>query len=86
MDGYTGKPGTITGISGGAVVFASSIGPELTEGENAAEAIVFNGNTGRMYGNATLGQDLTIPGNKALTIPAERTLTIPGKRGARIDA
>ena len=43
-----------------------------------ASAIVFDGNTGAMYGDVTLQQDVTIPEGKTLTIANGQTLTIPG--------
>jgi hypothetical protein len=68
--------GTIAGISGGAIVYATSIQPAITEGVNATQAIVFNGAIGTMYGDITLQQDLTIKNTETLHIPAFNTLTI----------
>jgi hypothetical protein len=71
--------GTITGLSGNAVVFAQSIGPTLTVGGNATQAIVFKGNAGTMYGDVTLGFDVTIPAGKTLNfLDNSQTLTVPG--------
>ena len=61
-----------------ALVFASSIWPTLIEGDNVNDSIVFIGYYGTVYGNAILGQDLTIPSGGLLTIPSGRSLTIPG--------
>ena len=69
--------GTIN-ISGNAVVFARSIGPTFTEGDNVNNAIVFIGNTGRLYGNVTLAQNVTFDAEKVLTINSGKSLTIPG--------
>jgi hypothetical protein len=70
--------GSITELSGNAVVFASSIQPTITAGSNATQAIVFNGDAGTMYGNVTLGFDVTIPSGRTLTIAGGHTLTVPG--------
>jgi hypothetical protein len=76
--GNGGNAGTIAELSGNAVVFASSIAPTLTAGGNATQAIAFNGNTGTMYGNVTLQQDVTIPNTHTLDLASGQTLTIPG--------
>jgi hypothetical protein len=76
--GDNGAAGTITALSGNAVVFASSIQPTLTAGDNATQAIAFNGNAGTMYGNVTLGFDVTIPSTHTLDLSSGQTLTIPG--------
>jgi hypothetical protein len=75
--GDSNDSGTITALSGNAVVFASSIAPTLTEGDNATRAIVFDGDTGTQYGDVTLGFDVTIPATHTLDVPAAHTLTIP---------
>jgi hypothetical protein len=77
---YSSNAGAITELSGNAVIFASSIGPTLTAGSNATQAIVFNGVVGTMYGHVTLQQDLTIPSGRILYIPSAGTLTIPPAR------
>jgi hypothetical protein len=68
------SPGTITALSGNAVVFATLIVPTLS---NATQAIVFSYNAGTMYGNVTLQQDVTIPSDKTLALASGQTLTIP---------
>ena len=75
--GWDGTGGTITAIIGNAVVIASSIQPTLPSGGNRGPAIVFNGNTGNLYGDVTLEQDVTFPSGRTLTIPSDGTLTIP---------
>jgi hypothetical protein len=78
-EGSNGAAGTITALSGNAVVFASSIQPTLTAGDNATQAIVFNNNAGTMYGDVTLQQDVTIPSGKTLGfLNSSQILTIPG--------
>jgi hypothetical protein len=74
--GRNGAGGTITALSGNAVVFASSIAPTLTAGDNATQAIAFNGNAGTMYGNVTLDFDVTIPSTHTLDLSSGQTLTI----------
>jgi hypothetical protein len=46
-----------------AVVFASSIEPTLTAGDNATGDIAFNSNAGTMYGSVTLTNNGTINKN-----------------------
>jgi hypothetical protein len=75
----TAISGTIAGLSGGAIVYASSIQPAIIEGVNATQAVVFNGAIGTVYGDITLQQDLTIINTETLHIPAFNTLTIPGE-------
>jgi hypothetical protein len=74
---HSGEAGTITELSGNAVVFASSIQPTLTAGGNATQAIAFNGNTGTMYGDVTLQRDVTIPATHTLDLSGG-TLDIGG--------
>ncbi|MEG2421797.1 MAG: hypothetical protein RSB55_09600, partial [Oscillospiraceae bacterium] len=82
--GYMNKGGTVT-IDGNAVVFATPTGRDSigngAEGKGATvyrkQGIVFKGNTGNVYGNVTLQDNLTLPGDKNLTISSGNTLTIP---------
>jgi len=74
--GYNGTGGTINAINGNAVVFASSIQPDLPTGNNLGPAIVFIGNNGTMYGNVTLTRNITIPTDRVLTINNGQTLLI----------
>ena len=67
-------------ISGNAVVFASSdssapIGN--TSGSDNWNGIVFQGNSGQVYGDVTLEDNLEIPSGSTLTVPDVSTLTIP---------
>ena len=59
------------------MVFASTIQATLTEGDNVDNAIVFIGNAGTLYGDVTLGQDVTFAAGRILAIPSGRSLTIP---------
>jgi hypothetical protein len=72
-----GAGGTINAITGNAVIFASSIQPELPTGDNMGHAIVFDGIDGTMYGDVTLQQDITIPTGRVLYISSGQSLTIP---------
>jgi len=72
-----GIGGTITAITGNAVIFASSIQPDLPIGANLGPAIIFTGNEGNMYGNVTLAQNVTIPEGSLLRIRSGESLTIP---------
>jgi len=72
-----GIGGTITAITGNAVIFASSIQPDLPTGANLGPAIIFTGNEGVMYGNVTLAQDVTIPEGSLLRVRSGESLTIP---------
>jgi len=74
--GSRGTAGTIN-ISNSAVIFASSIQPTLTEGTNANNPIVFNGNDGTLYGNVTLAKNVTFAAERVLTIASGKSLTIP---------
>ena len=62
--------------NGNAVIFASSIGDQSGKTSNAWHGIIFEGDEGKVYGNPTLADDLTIPENKALDIPSGKTLTV----------
>ncbi|MGF0007120.1 S-layer homology domain-containing protein [Eubacteriales bacterium SGI.150] len=63
--------------SGSAVIFASSIGDQSGKESNAWSGVIFEGNSGAVYGDQTLTGDLTIPEGKALTVPEDKTLTVP---------
>ncbi len=67
-------------ISGSAVVFASAESSNAignTSGSDNWNGIVFQGNSGQVYGDVTLEDDLTISDGKTLTVPDGSTLTIP---------
>jgi hypothetical protein len=74
--GNSMSSGTLN-ISNNAVVFASSI-HSFAGGSDMNDSIVFNDyNTGTLYGNVTLAQDVTFDAGWVLTINAEKSLTIP---------
>ena len=71
----SGTDGTFqTTNNGNAVIFASSIGDQSHKADWSG--IIFEGDEGKVYGNPTLADDLTIPENKALDIPSGKTLTV----------
>ena len=79
-DVTSGTDGTFeTTGNGNAVIFASSIGDQSGKTSNAWHGIIFEGDEGKVYGNPTLADDLTIPENKALDIPSGKTLTVNSK-------
>ena len=75
-DVTSGTDGTFQTNNGNAVIFASSIGDQSGKTSNAWHGIIFEGDEGKVYGNPTLADDLTIPENKALDIPSGKTLTV----------
>ncbi|MBS7315429.1 MAG: InlB B-repeat-containing protein [Clostridiaceae bacterium] len=64
-----------TASNGTAVIFASSIGDQSQK--ESWSGIIFEGDSGTVYGNQTLTADLTIPTGKTLTVPTGTSLTIP---------
>ena len=70
----SGSAGTFQTNNGNAVIFASSIGDQSHKDDWSG--IIFEGDEGKVYGNPTLADDLTIPENKALDIPSGKTLTV----------
>ena len=73
-DFSSGSAGTFQTNNGNAVIFASSIGDQSHKDD--WHGIIFEGDEGKVYGNPTLADDLTIPENKALDIPSGKTLTV----------
>ena len=73
-DSEIGNSGTFQTNNGNAVIFASSIGDQSHKDD--WHGIIFEGDEGKVYGNPTLADDLTIPENKALDIPSGKTLTV----------
>lgn len=74
----TGGDGNGAG-NGAAIGSGGRVGADGTEIADAAftNCVVFRGNTGTVYGKATLEQDLTVKSGQTLTIPEETSLTIP---------
>ena len=74
-DGTPGGSGTFsTGQSGNAVIFASSIADN--DDTNGWQGVIFQGNSGQVYGSVALDQDLTIENGRTLTIPTGSALDI----------
>ncbi len=77
---YNFSGGTLK-LSGNGIVFASSISD--TGSGNKTSGVLFQGNSGTVYGDVILGnsfeiasgKQLTIPDNTSLTITAENTMT-----------
>ena len=63
------------GTTGSAFIIASSIGNKTNQ--NNWSGIIFEGNSGKVYGDQTLSADLTIPNGNSLEIPQGSSLTIP---------
>ena len=87
----SGTP-TVT-VSGNAVVDAknggivnnSSSPIQYKTGSESTGGIVFDGNTGTVYGNVTLQKDLTIESGQTLTIPDGASLTIGNDATLTVD-
>lgn len=70
----------------GGIANNSSTSIQYGTGSNSTGGIVWNGNTGTVYGNVTLqedleigeGESLTIPDGSSLNIPDDKTLTVNG--------
>ena len=89
-----------TGDAGNAVIYATAgerndteaiVG--LKENNGAWNAIVFvkgeNGseaNTGKVYGNVSLANDLTIKSNQSLEIPDGTSLTVPAEKTLKVES
>ena len=74
-NGYGGNSGTFsTGTEGNAFIVASSISDKTSQ--DSWRGIIFDGNTGTVYGNQTLQENLEIPSGKTLTVPESTTLTV----------
>jgi len=70
-------PGMLT-MNGNAIVFSSSVGDmELNRKTNG---ILFNGNSGIVYGSVELADNLTVEQNHTLTVPSGATLIIPADK------
>ena len=75
-DGYLGSGGSFsTDTNGGALISASSISDQSEKGSWGG--VIFEGDSGQVYGNQTLQQDFEISNSKTLTIPENTTLTVP---------
>ena len=84
LGGTTGGPSSLT-VSGNAVVdtegsegiFNSSLNSFQVGADGESGGIVWDGNTGTVYGDVTLQDDLTVNEGETLTIGTDASLTIP---------
>ena len=64
-----------TGTDGHALIVANG-GISDTSNQNSWSGIIFDGNTGTVYGDQTLQENLKISSDKTLTVPKNITLTV----------
>ena len=71
------NPNSTVTITDSPVIFASSISDQSGKENNTWSGIIFEGNTGKVYGtSATVDEDCTIPGGKILEVAKEQTISI----------
>ena len=75
----SGKEGSgvsfATGTDGHALIVANG-GIGDTSKQNSWSGIIFEGDTGTVYGNPTIQENIEIPSGKTLTVPKNTTLTV----------
>ena len=64
-----------TGTDGHALIVANG-GISDTSSRDSWSGIFFDGNTGTVYGNPTIQENIEIPSGKTLTVPVNTTLTV----------
>ncbi len=75
--GNSGTSGTFsTGESGNAVIMADSIQDKTYKSASTTSGVIFDGDSGQVYGSSTLTKDFEIPSGKTLTVPENATLTV----------
>ena len=77
--GSNSNAGLITGDNGRAVIFTNGIRAgnfDPNSVNNPQTGVIFIGSEGKVYGDVTLGNDLSIPTNYTLTVPDSSELTI----------
>ena len=75
--GNSGTSGTFsTGESGNAVIMADSIQDKTYKSASTTSGVIFDGDSGLVYGTSTLTKDFEIPSGKTLTVPENATLTV----------
>ncbi len=73
--GEDGSGGSFTtGTDGHALIVASSISDKSQR--KSWSGMIFEGNTGTVYGNPTIQENIEIPSGKTLTVPKNTTLTV----------
>ena len=79
-DGSGGSGGsftteTATGTDGHALIVANG-GISDKSNQDSWSGIIFEGDTGEVYGNPTIQENIEIPSGKTLTVPENTTLTV----------
>ena len=73
--GEDGSGGSFTtGTDGHALIVASSISDKSQR--KSWSGMIFEGDTGEVYGNPTIQENIEIPSGKTLTVPKNTTLTV----------
>ena len=73
--GEDGSGGSFTtGTDGHALIVASSISDKSQR--KSWSGMIFEGDTGEVYGNPTIQENIEIPSGKTLTVPVNTTLTV----------
>ena len=73
--GENGSGGSFTtGTDGHALIVASSISDKSQR--KSWSGMIFEGDTGEVYGNPTIQENIEIPSGKTLTVPKNTTLTV----------
>ena len=75
-DGYGGSGGSFATRTDGHALIVANGGISDTSNQNSWSGIIFDGNTGTVYGDQTLQENLKISSDKTLTIPENTTLTV----------
>ena len=76
LTGLTFDPAAFT-FNGGVVSLAAGIPDTLKSGADSWNGITLEGNTGTVYGSATLAEDFELTQGQTLTIGSDAALTIP---------
>lgn len=78
-DGTSNANSTFTVNGNSAVVFADEVTVTAggTSSEDYQNGVVFEGTSGKVYGNVTMPDGVTIPDGYTLTIPNGASLTVP---------
>ena len=71
-----GNDGTFSTTGGNAFIVTHSISDNGEEKKGQWSGVIFEGDSGNVYGSPTLKEDATIPSGKTLTIENGKTLTI----------
>ncbi len=75
-DGTLGASGSFSTGEGGNAVIHTNNGIQDDSGKRGWDGVVFEGDSGTVYGSPTLTEDLEIQGGQTLTIPEGSTLTV----------